>query len=214
MPAINMAGVVAANPSAGHAILMCPFSGPKGSPLDAKVYAPSTTTVKTADANNLSTGALNTGIGFGPDVDVPGITTAGLKPGAAPGAANGFTDDYQPGISMPSGASLANTPLATGLYGAVLTAIGGGKSSANTVATPSVAAPYNVQPLLAFGNGGSRDAGAGPAFTGFGTKTVTAVAPVANAAVIETGWVNRSGVTIPTGASQFGSATAASPVVS
>jgi hypothetical protein len=64
------------------------------------------------------------------------------------------------------------------------------------------------------GQGGARDAGAGPAFQGFRTKTVTATGTVANAGVVETGFVNRSGVSITTGQSVFGSAVAASGVVS
>jgi len=46
---------------------------------------------------------------------------------------------------------------------------------------------------MAFGMGGSRDAGAGPAFTGFGMKATLAAADVAFAGVIETGFVNRQG---------------------
>ena len=105
---------------------------------------------------------------------------------------------------MPDGLTASTT--------ALLTCIGGGKSTAaaNGIA-PTV--PYVAQPLLGFGNGGSRDAGAGPAFTGFGAKTVTAVATVANGAVVETGFVNRAGISIVIGQSVFGSDVAASPAV-
>jgi hypothetical protein len=63
--------------------------------------------------------------------------------------------------------------------------------------------------MAGFGNGGSRDAGAGPAFTGFGAKMVTATAIVANGAAIEAGYVNRSGVSMAIGQSAFGSSTTA-----
>jgi hypothetical protein len=197
------------------------------------------TTVAVANPLDHSTGGLNTGIGFEtldagylggaiPGLGKTGLDTANLIvttggttkgiPAGGPGAINGFTDDYQPGISLPSGASIANTVIPSGIYGAVLTAIGGGKSTANTVAAPSVAAPYNLQPLLDMGVGGSRDAGAGPAFTGFGMKFVTAATNIAQGAVIETGFINRttavaSGLSLISGMSALGSATAASPVV-
>jgi hypothetical protein len=87
--------------------------------------------------------------------------------------------------------------------------IGGGKSViTNGLSVPT---PYTAGiSILEAGNGGSRDAGAGPAFTGFQMKMVTATGTVANAGVVETGWVNRSGVTITTGQSIFGSDVAAS----
>ena len=181
-----------ANPSAGRAIALSPFSGPKGSPFDNdRQMAPNGTLTA---SGNASTGALSTGIGFGANTRDPGF----LIP------ATSLTDDYQPGITLPDGTASTT---------AILTAIGGGKSSANTVESPGTPAPYVAQPLLTAGNGGSRDAGAGPAFTGFGTKLVTASADVANGAVIETGWVNRQGSTLKSGLSQFGSSVAASPAV-
>lgn len=180
MPAMNMEGTVASNPSLGKGVLMNPFSGPKGSPLDKD------------STGQYSTGALNTGIGFGPATKVAGGGIDEIKPD--------FNDNYTPGVTMPDGTTAATE--------AVLTAIGGGKSDEN-----GVSVPYAAQPLLAFGNGGSRDAGAGPAFTGFGTKLVTATGAVANGSAIETGFTNRSGVTMAAGQSQFGSSTTASPAV-
>ena len=187
MPARNMAGplVVPANPSAGKTVLMSPFSGPAGSPFDKD------------QTGNQSTGALNTGIGFGCNHIINPTAPQSIKDA-------GFTDDYTPGVTLPSGSAAT---LAT------LTCIGGGKSGA---ATNGVAAtsPYNVQPLLAFGEGGSRDAGAGPTvFTGFATKTVTAAGTVANGAAIEAGWINRSGVSMVIGQSAFGNSNAASAAV-
>jgi len=193
-----------------------------------------------ANTADHSTGGLSTGIGFestdlgaaggaGPNTSPygkAGIDTGNLIsfassgaskgiPTNGPGALNGFTDDYQPGISLPSGVATTT---------AILTTIGGGKSVATPVKagdysnTNSVTTPYVAQPLLDMGVGGSRDAGAGPAFTGFGLKSVTAVADLAQGAVIETGFVNRtapaaSGVQLKSGMSAFGSASAASPAV-
>ena len=215
----------------GNSAFFSPFSGPKGSPFDAKMY-PSTganyTTVPVANTADHSTGGLSTGIGFestdngqlvagvrtGDLIVTTSGTTKGI-PANGPGAINGFTDDYQPGLSLPSGANAT---------GAILLAIGGGKS----VITPGAGSdyskgtsnpvPYNAQPILDMGVGGSRDAGAGPAFTGFGMKSVTAVADVAQGVAIEAGWINRtapaaSGIVLKNGTSAFGSATAASPAV-
>lgn len=199
MPAFNMGGTAASNPSLGNFVIMSPFSGPKGSPFDAKSPNP-TTGVLTADPTNLSTGALNTGIGFGsPPIIGP----------TAPGSivAAGFNDDYVPGVDYYTSATTKQAATTS-----ILTAIGGGKSTANVNGiAPTV--PYNAQPLLGFGNGGSRDAGAGPAFTGFGLKTVTATATVANGAAVEAGFLNRSGVSIASGQSVFGSSTTASQAV-
>lgn len=171
-----------ANPSAGRCVMMSSFSGPKGSPFDKD------------NSGNASTGALMTGIGFG-SPPIFGITAPqSIKD-------RGFNDDYIPGISLPSGSAATDSRL---------TAIGGGKCTANVNGdAPEV--PYTAGfGLLKAGQGGSRDAGVGPAFTGFECKTVTAVATVANGAVVEAGFVNRSGQSITVGQSVFGSATAAS----
>lgn len=197
MPALNMGSPAspAANPSTGLFVLMNPFSGPKGSPFDANKIDPTTFAV-TKDANNFSTGGLVTGIGFGATVIIGPTAPATIK-------AAGFNDDYTPGVTMPDGTAATT---------AILTTIGGGKSTAMVNGSaPTV--PYVAQPLLGFGNGGSRDAGAGPAFTGFGEKMVTAVATVANGAAVETGFINRSGISVTIGQSTFGSDAAASPAV-
>jgi hypothetical protein len=192
MPARNMAGPLSlpANPSTGAFVMMSPFSGPKGSPLDKD------------QTGNASTGALNTGIGFGANHVIDATAPASIK-------AAGFNDDYTPGITMPNNSTQATL--------AILTAIGGGKNAitggGSTGLGISAPAPWLAQPLLGFGNGASRDAGAGPAFTGFGTKMVTAAGTVANGGVIETGFQNRSGGSMATGQSAFGSSTTASPAV-
>lgn len=186
MPARNMAGPIAtpSNPSAGKTVLMNPFSGPKGSPFDRD------------QTGNHSTGALNTGIGFGANFIVGPTAPQSIKD-------RGFSDDYIPGVSLPSGV------LATD---AKLTCIGGGKSTAcvNGIA-PTV--PYAVQPLLAFGEGGSRDAGAGPAYTGFAIKMVTATGTVAEDAAIEAGFLNRNTSAMVSGQSAFGNSNTASAAV-
>jgi hypothetical protein len=186
-----MAGPLAlpANPSTGAFVMMSPFSGPKGSPLDKD------------QTGNASTGALNTGIGFGANHVIDG-PVGNIR-------AAGFNDDYTPGVTMPNNSTQATL--------AILTAIGGGKNAitggGNTGLGVSNPAPWLAQPLLGFGNGASRDAGAGPVFTGFGTKMVTATGTVANAGVIEAGFTNRSGGSMATTQSAFGSAVAASPAV-
>jgi len=167
---------------------------------------------KVNDPNNVSTGGLSTGIGFGPNVKVAGIATNTLATLTAPFGSqeSGFDDDETPGITMPNGT--------TAVDGRLLS-IGGGRSVVTPVKAtdysnaPSSPSPYIALPILAFGNGGSRDGGAGPIFTGFSIKVVTAAADVAAGAVIETGYNNRSGVTLKSGASQFGSNTTTSPVV-
>jgi len=198
MPAINMGAASGSNANVATSpvsVMMSPFSGPTGSPFDAVQMDP-TTQLPVAAPTNYSTGALSTGIGFGCP-HVVGLTAPQSVKDA------GFTDDYTPGVTNPDG---------TAATLAVLTCIGGGKSLA-TENGEAVTDPYEVQPLLNFGNGGSRDAGAGPAFTGFATKMVTATGSTANGAAIEAGFVNRSGLTMATGQSAFGSSTTASAAV-
>jgi hypothetical protein len=208
-PAQNLA-----NPSAGVAVLMSPFSGPQGSAFSGRTITAWTggTPTYTQDVTNMSTGGLNTGIGFGsPPIIGP----------TAPGSitAAGYNDDYTPGVDFYNSSASKQTATTS-----ILTAIGGGRSNIvngtgpNGNGTPpgtnvSSPVPYNAQPLLMAGNGGSRDAGAGPIFTGFGIKTVTATATVANGAVVEAGFTNRSGVSITNGQSVFGSYVAASQAV-
>jgi hypothetical protein len=177
-----------ANPSAGQAVLMDALSGPKGSPLDKD------------NSGNCTTGALSTGIGWGANL----VIGAGLLYGTPPTGVNGgFTDDTG------EGGSGVNSTI---MY------MGGGRSvTASGVNTPGVAgtSPYTTGFLPTnAGNGGSRDGGAGPAFTGFVGKIVTAAAGVANGAVVETGFVNRSGVALVSGQSTLGSASAAQAAAS
>jgi hypothetical protein len=171
------------NPSAGATVNFDLLSGPKGSPFDNVV--PSV---------HASTGALSTGIGFGCATKVPGIDTIPQN----------FTDNYTPGVTKPDGTASADSTL---MY------LGGGRSDPNSggAATPN---PYTAGFGIGNGgNGGSRDAGTGPAFTGFLSKLVTASGTVANGADIETGFANRSGVSLKVGQSQFGSSNAASAAV-
>lgn len=197
-----------ANPSQGRSILFDPLSGPKASPFDAKTITGYTNGVpdKTADILNISTGGLCTGIGFGsPPIFGPGAGSAPLK-------FNGgnFTDDYVPGQDLPSSSAIV---------GSALQYIGGGRTAlvngtgANGNGTPAgtlypsvLVYAVGMVGLCMAGNGGNRDGGTTP-FTGFPVKTVTAVTDITNGGVIEAGFVNRSGVTVLTGQSAFGSST-------
>jgi len=185
-------------------VLMSPFSGPKGSPFDGDVTLDAAGN-RAASPNNASTGALSTGIGYGSNVAVPGISQVyGSYATGFPGT--GFDNNEVVGTINPDGTTAAD---------ARLLAIGGGRCNAATVANAGIATtnPYAAQPLLAFGNGASRDAGAGPAYTGFGIKCVQAASAVADGAVLATGFTNRSGATVPSGAYQFGISTTASAAV-
>ena len=178
-----------ANPSQGKAVLFDPLSGPKASPLDARTIASwsAGSPVYANDPLNCSTGGLNTGIGFGSppifgDTAVNGFSDAN------------FTDDYVPGQDLPSSTQAADASI---MY------IGGGLSDALGVATPRAIGTVG---LCMAGNGGSRDGGTTP-FTGFPVKTVTATGAVANGAAVEAGFTNRSGASLVSGQSVFGSST-------
>jgi hypothetical protein len=204
------------NPTLGNMVLLDAASGPKNSPFDAQKVDYTTVPpaglpygwtaarilLKVNDPLNCSTGALSTGVGFGSPPIINEVAVGGRFKGP------GFTDDYKPGISTPVPADASNARF---LY------VGGGKSAiTNGTGAGGNGYPagwYTSQPvpyvagfgIAAAGNGGSRDGGAGPAFTGFPTKIVTTVGLVANGAVIETGWVNRSGVSVPAASSTLGS---------
>lgn len=188
----------AANPSVGRAVLLDPLSGPKGSPFDNDKQKDLISGAVTASGNQ-STGALSTGIGFGsPPIIAPASLFADID------TAGSFTDDYVPGQDLPSSVQATDSRL---MY------IGGGRSVMVNQAPPAGQAGANPYPVAQVaicmaGNGGSRDGGPGPAFTGFPTKSVTATAAVANGAVVEAGYVNRSGVALASGQSVFGSAAA------
>jgi hypothetical protein len=177
-----------ANPSLGLFVGFDLLSGPKGSPKDRDVDVPylgNPGGSGFAASGEASTGALSTGIGFG-SPPVIGLTAP------ASIVAAGFNDDYTPGITKPDGTASADSSI---MY------IGGGKSLAT-----GVSSPYTAGWGIGYaGQGGSRDAGAGPAFTGFVGKIVTAAGAVAIGAVVETGYTNRSGVALTTGQSVLGS---------
>jgi hypothetical protein len=204
-----------ANPSLGKAVIFCPLSGPKGSPLDARTFgawdAVSRLPAVTTDPNNISTGALQTGIGISAEPIM--AVNPSTNPQTAPGAIfrAGFEDNLIPGEAVTAYAAGGPPPVvSTQAVDSTMMYIGGGRCDANTngVAAPD---PYTagVQ-LLSAGNGGTRDAGAGPAFTGFGLKMVTAAGTVAVGAAVETGFVNRSTRSLVSGESVFGSSAAAS----
>lgn len=200
----------AANPSAGQSISLDPLSGPKGSPLDVRkiTFSANGTPSYANDAANQtpSTGGLSTGIGIGPNRLIPlgGIFAAG------------FDDDFVPGqvqayaAPPPKGNTTSNTVNSSKMY------IGGGRMIVNPLASTQPGRRFTPSPytagvsILGAGNGGSRDAGAGPAFTGFEQKMVTAAGAVANGVAIEGTWINRSGLAMVLGQSTFGSSNAAS----
>lgn len=184
-----------ANPSAGSMVIYDLLSGPKGSPKERDVdiaYLASPGSAGTA-SGNASTGALSTGIGFG-SPPVIGLTAPQSIKDA------GFDDDETPGVTKPDNTASANSTI---MY------IGGGKSDATGAPVPYTAG-FGIG---AAGNGGARDAGAGPAFTGFPLKMVTATGSVANGAAIETNFQNRSNIAMTTGQSAFGSGTVATAAV-
>ena len=212
-----------ANPSAGVFVTFDPLSGPKGSPLDAKDIDYSTGTpagwdattripIKVAndEASGLSTGALSTGIGIGASV-------IGQTPDQATGPTSilraGFDDNLVPGeeptyaAPPPVGVVSANAVDSTRMY------IGGGRSVMANPSLPDAAPipgaagadPYTAGiAICGAGQSASRDGGAGPAFTGFPLKMVTASGAVAAGAAIETGFTNRSGGAMVSGQSAFG----------
>jgi hypothetical protein len=171
--------------------MLDPLSGPKASPFDARKISSWTNNINgargapvyAADILNCSTGALCTGIGFG---SPPIFGAAQIKPN--------FSDDYIPGITKPG---------LTAATDSTLVYIGGGRSNALGVPTPY---DESMVALGKAGQGGSRDGGTTP-FTAFPCKTVTATGTVANGSAVETGFNNRSGATIVSGQSVFGSST-------
>jgi hypothetical protein len=189
-----------ANPSQGRFVTFDPLSGPKGSPLGGRTlsFDANNHPVYTPDATNLSTGALATGIGFG-DSDIINVG------GAAAIFAAGFNDNDIPGERPVYAAGGPPPVVSSSVIDSTRMYIGGGRSTNTGAPNPYTAGIA----LCGAGNGGSRDGGAGPAFLGFPMKMVTATGAVANGAAIETGWTNRSGVSLKTGESCFGSGTAA-----
>lgn len=208
MPAANMNGIgiktgaagtpvaYPGNPSVGARILMDPLSGPKGSPLDKD------------NVGNCSTGALCTGIGYGGNnvIDNPNQASAPIDIFRA-----GFNDNDVPGTVPTYTAPPPNGVVASSTVNSAKMYIGGGRmtsSGGDTRGRPFVPSPYTAGvAFTSFGNGGSRDGSAGPAFRGFPELMVTATGSVANGAAVETGINNRSGVTITSGQSVFGSNT-------
>lgn len=212
-PANNLA-----NPSAGSLVTFSLLSGPKGSPLDVRKitgYTNGNPTYANDAANQKpSTGGLSTGLGFGAGspLRVGDPAVAGQIGPTAPQSIQkaGFTDDYVPGITKPDGTASANSTIMH---------IGGGRMIQNTGTTaadpgrPFIPSPYTAGWGIGnAGNGGSRDAGAGPAFTGFTMKMVTnpGTAVIANGGTVEAGFVNRIGANLLGSGSTFGSAVAAS----
>jgi len=194
------------NPTQGRPILMDPLSGPKGSPFDK------------GSPGTASTGALSTGIGIGAN----SIFYAQQRDGTAQTpqvtvAQAGFNYNQEPGTkptyAAPPPPNVVTTNFTDGRY----MYIGGGRTVTNPTVADRPSVPFSPSPyvtgvaLCAAGNGGSRDAGAGPAFTGFPLRLLAATANVANGAAVVAGFVNRSGVGIINGQAVFASETAALP---
>jgi hypothetical protein len=178
------------NPTQGPLVIFDLLSGPKGSPFDKDA------------AGNYSTGGLSTGIGYGSPPVLDPISNSLVSNSLLGIRSAGFDDDDTPGQTKLDGTATTNS---TYMY------IGGGRSLANADATSN---PYTAgYGIGAAGNGAARDAGAGPAFTGFPLKMVTATGAVANAAAVETGFQNRSGLPMVSGQSVFGASTTASAAV-
>jgi hypothetical protein len=195
LPGSTTAANGTGNPAAGLSVIFDLLSGPKGSPFDRDVDIAPTASPGSAGtpSGNATTGALSTGIGFGSPPIIGATAPASI-------VAAGFNDDYIPGVTKPDGTAWTTS---IGMY------IGGGKSDAYGVSSPYTAG-FGIGMA---GNSGSRDAGAGPAYTGFSTKMVTATGAVANGAAVETGFTNRSGSALVSGQSVFGSSTTASAAV-
>jgi len=217
------------NPSAGRVVVFDPLSGPKGAPLDSKVFDYSTGTpagwnastrvpilVDNDDESGVSTGALQTGIGFGTQVISQQGDRAGHGTPSAPLGifSSGYNDNGIPGeeptytAPPPPGVVTSNAIDSTRMY------IGGGNMIANEgtlVAdrgVPFIPLPYDEGiAICAAGNGAPRDDSVLP--TGFPLKAVTASGAVAAGAAIEAGWENRSGVAMVTGQSAHGIGTTA-----
>jgi hypothetical protein len=194
-----------ANPSAGRPVIFDPLSGPKGSPFDK------------GSVGTASTGALSTGIGFGMNsifyaLQRDGVTL--LSPQVTAAQA-GFNYNQEPGTkptyAAPPPPNVVTTNFTDGRY----MYIGGGRSTANATTPDKYSVPFVANPyvtgiaLLAAGNGGSRDAGAGPAFTGFGMRLLAATGAVANGNVVVVGYTTRSGIGLVNGQSVFTSEVAA-----
>lgn len=199
LPGDTKANNTGANPSVGQPVAFDLISGPKGSPMDKDT------------TGNASTGALSTGIGYGLEVTISPISNPLISNALFGIIKAGFTDDYTPGASKLDASAAVDSRF---MY------IGGGRQVTSgapfyhNVAGIAGTNPYTAGfGIGAAGGGGSRDAGAGPAFTGFAMKTVTAPGAVAIGAAVEVGFTNRSGVALTNGQSTFGSATAASAAV-
>jgi hypothetical protein len=204
------------NPTAGPSITHDPMSGPKGSPFDSSKVdyttgspagwnASTRIPIVVNDPLNVSTGGLSTGIGFGAPPIIGGAAVAGIFPD------KNFTDDYVPGQSTPAAVAAAD---ARYMY------IGGGRSTIVNGSGYGLAAGGNGYPVGWFtsqpspyaltgvaicqaGQGKARD-GATRTTCGFPTKFVTAAGAVANGAVVEAGFQNRSNVAMVAGQSVLG----------
>jgi hypothetical protein len=199
LPGDTKANNTGANPSVGQPVAFDLISGPKGSPFDKDT------------TGNASTGALSTGIGYGPEVVISPFSNPLISNALFGIIKAGFTDDYSPGASKLDASAAVDSRFMYIGTGRTQTS---GAPSYKNIPGAAGCLPYTAGfGIGAAGAGGSRDAGAGPAFTGFPMKTVTAPGAVAIGAVVEVGFTNRSGVALTNGQSTFGSQVAASAAV-
>ena len=188
-------------PTQGRFVTFDPLSGPKAGPLDARKMDYTTGTppgwnastkipITVNDPLNLSTGALSTGIGFGPRPVFNAPTSTGRF------AYGNYTDDYVPGQSKPDATLAADARM---MY------IGGGRSNANGTPNPIAVGAVGI---CGAGEGGAREVGN----NGLPLKLVTSTAGTAVDATFaapDTGYTNRSEVALTTGQSAFGVSTTA-----
>jgi len=162
--------------------MMNPFDGPANSPLNP--------TTSDTSVNSPSCGQLVTGIamGVGNGMFFSVNDNAGYE-------------GYRPGVTKPDFTAMAAADPGTGApWGSALVAIGGGRSNVSSPASGGVVttAPYGTGfGLCAWGNGASRDAGAGPTFQGFSLQySAIQTANVANGATFAgaIAVVNRTGI--------------------
>lgn len=186
------------NPTLGAWVIMDPLSGPKGSPLD------NDKDVTTGTARGgCSTGALQTGIGH-TAARIVDATSAALAPYNI--FTSGFNDNSVPGEKVTVyAAPPPNGVVTTDIVDSTFMYIGGGKCTKNVDGSAPVVPYVAGIAICGAGNGGSRDGGAGPAFTGFPMKMVTATGAVATGAAIEAGFINRTGAAMAAFQSAFGS---------
>jgi len=196
------------NPSAGAFVIMDPLSGPAGSPLDARTIigwdSATRMPIRVNDPENISTGALSTGIGFScaNSIRVAADTLPATSPGAISQA--GFNDNQVPGEQLAAYSSGPPPVVSTNTIASEMMYIGGGRCDATSDGIAAVDPYTDGVAIVGAGNSQVRDSATA---TGYPLKMVTATGSVSNGSAVETGFENRTGATIASGTSVFGSST-------